>query len=152
MSDLDDEELEATRRLNGLGKIEDKMGLKEAKRQLIELKRDRQSFLKGDIDYDEVFLKDIEAIDTVLQELEKYEKQIDLEYVEKNYISKDKIRAKIEEYEKDKEKFRNYMQVAHKKDENIRYINDLRFGLNIVISSIRALQELLEEGGNDEND
>ena len=45
-------------------------------------------------------------IDTILnlikkqqKEIEEYKKQLDLDYVEENYISKDKIKAKIEELE-----------------------------------------------------
>jgi len=43
---------------------------------------------------------DIEAIDTVLKALEKFEKQLDLDYVDKNYISKDEIRKKMDNEEK----------------------------------------------------
>lgn len=35
------------------------------------------------------------AIETVLQALEEYQKQMDLDYVDENYISKDKIKEKI---------------------------------------------------------
>lgn len=48
--------------------------------------------------------KDIKAIDIILNLIEKqqnklleYEKQLDLDYVEKNYIRKDKIKEKIKE-------------------------------------------------------
>jgi len=34
--------------------------------------------------------------ETILKTLEEYEKQLDLDYVDKNYISKDEIRKKIE--------------------------------------------------------
>ncbi len=40
------------------------------------------------------------AIETVLQALEEYQKQMDLDYVDENYISKDKIKEKIEEQTK----------------------------------------------------
>ena len=39
------------------------------------------------------------AIEIVLKALEKYEKQLDLDYVDKNYISKDEVRKKIDEIE-----------------------------------------------------
>lgn len=47
--------------------------------------------------------KEVEAISTILQELDKlqkeneeYSKQMDLDYVDENFVSKDKIREKIE--------------------------------------------------------
>ena len=42
----------------------------EAIKQLEDLKIDRQSFLQNEENHDEIFKKDIEAIDTVLQALE----------------------------------------------------------------------------------
>lgn len=47
------------------------MFLSEAIKQLESLKEDRKSFLENDTEHDEIFLKDIEAIDTVLHELKK---------------------------------------------------------------------------------
>ncbi len=47
------------------------MFLNEAIEQLKDLKRDRESFLENNSEHDEIFLKDIEAIDAVLQVLEQ---------------------------------------------------------------------------------
>lgn len=52
------------------------MKLKEAIEQLKDLKRDRESFLENNKEHDNIFKKDIEAIDIVLQELEKSQKTI----------------------------------------------------------------------------
>lgn len=100
------------------------MEIKEAIKQLESLKEDRKNFLENDPEHDEIFLEDIEAIDTVLQALEKLQeenkklktknrtqKQLTervrevtteqvvstIEEFEKDYISKDKIKEKIEE-------------------------------------------------------
>ena len=75
------------------------MTIEEAKELLKEMKesamylrlyRDKKAQLK------------VEAIDTVLkalEALEEYEKQLDLDYVRENYIPKEKVREKIEEYD-----------------------------------------------------
>ena len=42
----------------------------------------------------------IDLIEKQSKEIEAYKKQLDLDYVEKNYVSKDKIKVKIEYYEK----------------------------------------------------
>ena len=46
------------------------MNLEEAKLQLLSLKEDRKSFIENDEEHDEEFLKDIQAIEIVLEELE----------------------------------------------------------------------------------
>lgn len=49
------------------------MDLKEAIKQLESLKRDRESFLIQEQEHDEIFLKDIQAIDVATEELKKLE-------------------------------------------------------------------------------
>lgn len=51
--------------------------------------------------------EDVEAIDGLLdlynkdkEKIQKYEKQLDLDYVDENFISKDKLKEKIEKYNK----------------------------------------------------
>ena len=49
--------------------------------QLADLIKDRRSFLHGDKEYDEIFLKDIEALEFAIKILtEKYEKQYEYDY------------------------------------------------------------------------
>lgn len=97
------------------------MELEEAKLQLLSLKKDRESFIQNDKDHDYIFLKDIEAIETVLQELE-------------NRIPRKKIKEKIEELKKEG----NY-----KTDDNltgrVHFINEP------CDYKLQALQELLED-------
>lgn len=69
-----------------------------------------------------------EAIETVLQVLEEYEKQLDLDYVRNNYISKDKVREKII----------NLRASCTNNSVNDIYKNQINF-------QIRILEKLLEE-------
>jgi len=78
------------------------MELSEAKEILKDMKESMEQS-KKDITIDSILkaLEDsVEAIDTVLKALEKFEKQLDLDYVDKNYISKDEIRKKMDNEEK----------------------------------------------------
>lgn len=83
------------------------MDLKEAKERIKDLYKSNSETIsivnKGKSDVKTAYKKENEAIETILQELEhlqkeneKYSKQMDLDYVDENYISKDKIREKIE--------------------------------------------------------
>ena len=54
------------------------MKLLEAKERLESLREDRKSFLENDPEHDEIFLEDIEAIDTVLQSLEDFQEEKEL--------------------------------------------------------------------------
>lgn len=49
--------------------------LEESKRQLEDLKIDRESFIIGDKENDEIYLEDIKAIETVLKELERLQEE-----------------------------------------------------------------------------
>lgn len=51
------------------------MFLSEAIKQLESLKEDRKSFLENDTEHDEIFLKDIEAIDVVLRKIDKLKRK-----------------------------------------------------------------------------
>lgn len=67
--------------------------------------------------------QDIQALENLLTRYKQLEKQIDLDYVEENYIEKSKIKEKIEEW-----------------DKSIKWANaDDRY------YAIKILQELLEE-------
>lgn len=70
--DLDDEELKATRKLNGLDKERSDKDVE----QLKDLILDRQSFLIDKKEHDEIFLKDIKAIENILAEREQDKKRI----------------------------------------------------------------------------
>lgn len=48
------------------------MSINEAIEQLKDLKLDRESFINNNTEHDNVFIKDIKAIDIVLQALEEY--------------------------------------------------------------------------------
>lgn len=144
---LDNEELEATKNRNRASK-EDLEKARQDLKDYIETdeiyqdyKRD-SNLIKSDFDW--FCVRHCEAINLVLQELDKYEKQIDLEYVENNYverkyverdyISKEKIREKIE-----------------KLKEKLSQTEGLIAGM-LIMKQILILQELLKEGENDEND
>lgn len=84
------------------------MELKEAKKQLESLREDRKSFCCGFHLDDEIYLKDIEAIDTVLQELKRLQRENEELKTERNvyrtqvnsafdkgFIHKDKIKDMI---------------------------------------------------------
>lgn len=68
----------------------------------------------------------LNLIDRLLKENEEYSKQLDLDYLDKNYILKQKVKDKIEELKKEKEEYYS----EYKIDE----LND----------KIQVLQELLE--------
>lgn len=52
------------------------------------------------LDLENSFDNILSAYERVLKENEEYSKQLDLDYVDKNYIPKQKIKAKIEELNK----------------------------------------------------
>lgn len=119
MSDLDDEELEATRRLNGVAKMSDIE--KDIKRceQLIkpehanwigisnqlaiahivdrvkEVENDLTTvYLKGYADAEEKYKTKIKDLQSKLEEANK---QLDLDYVDKNYIPVEKVKEIVKE-------------------------------------------------------
>ncbi len=82
------------------------MKLEEAKEKLLFMKSQLNELIKRNAEIDDSGIDDetASAIDTVLDELdrlqkenEEYSKQLDLDYVNKNFVRKDKIREKIEE-------------------------------------------------------
>ena len=85
----------------------DKNTLKEAKAQLLDLKKDRESFIQNDKEHDDIFLKDINAINIILQALDNFQwrNEIYIKFVKsyketlKNSIPKKKIEYKKKELE-----------------------------------------------------
>lgn len=75
-----------------------------------------------------------ECITTVLNRLEEYQKQLDLDYVDKNYIPKKKVEDKIEELEKEIIKVEQ-MNASSTKYDTIQKLDN----------QLNVLQELLEE-------
>ena len=104
------------------------MELKKAKLQLLSLKKDRESFIQNDKDHDYIFLKDIEAIETVLQELE-------------NRIPKKKIKDKIKELRQEALEVHSILIKQTKKEYDYmlyKHYLDL-------IQQIKGLRKILEE-------
>lgn len=72
--------------------------LEEAIKQLEDLKVDRESFLQKDQEHDEIYLKDIKAIETVLKKLERLQEEnrhLNI-VILKDYISKFVIKNILE--------------------------------------------------------
>jgi len=102
------------------------MELSEAKETLKNIKRccfDDEQYQKYGFMEQYIDISDVEAIDTALKALDKYEKQLDLDYVDKNYVPKEKVREKIRWYgeflEKNKtqiSKMNLYMCYSDKKE------------------------------------
>ena len=125
--DLDDEELEATRKI----KFNSLYGQTRSMNNIEILELFIKSIRSDLHDDSEDNQETANAIENLIQEnkelkeeISKYEKQLDLDYVEENYISKSKVKEKIEEL---KEKQNNSNK-------------------NIYGYGIYFLQELLEEG------
>lgn len=88
--------------------------------------------LKEDLDYiSKEKWKADEAILFLTERIEEYQKQLDLDYVEENYIAKSKLKEKIEELDKWKNKIKELLE--HYKNTGYDELEEV-------------LQELLEEG------
>ena len=72
------------------------MELDKAIKILKELRENKYYELANCWDYGE---ESKQAIDTVLNELEKYQMQLDLDYVDKNFIPKERVENKLKEFE-----------------------------------------------------
>lgn len=72
-------------------------------------------------------------IDIVLKELEKANKQLDLDYVDNNYVSKDKIKAKIKDIKRE-------LEILEKKNDCSMIYNPK----DICKAEILRLKEILE--------
>ena len=82
--------------------------MKEAQKILEELIGSKPEKLTGEAKrLFEAIMKIADERDELLEKNKEYEKQLDLDYVEENYIHKDKIKAKIEELEKDLKEYEN---------------------------------------------
>ena len=129
------------------------MKLEEAIEQLKSLKKDMKKDTKGS---EGIFMEDIEAISTILQELDRLQKnneelmneyhkrvqeRIDIEQELKDSISKDKIREKIEAWEPK-------LEETDKKEEEAQTLEGrvvLKcIGIRID-ERIKTLQDLLKE-------
>ena len=136
------------------------MDIKEAIKQLEDLKKDRLSFVIGDAEHDNIFLKDVQAIEIVLGNLEalcdmqktadrKLEnaKKVNEEHKEENGKLKEKIK-KLEETIVDYQRMycrasndRISKQKIKDKIEEIKKEENLYARTNI----IKILEELLQE-------
>jgi hypothetical protein len=134
--DLDNEELKATRKLHRLN--DDLYGDKK-------IKNDKIIAHKFAVMQQQINEKD-SRIQELEEELEKANKQLDLDYVDDNYIPKQKVKDKIEELKKEYyEILSEYGNldtdiVINVPNKNVRkYIDEL-------VIKILVLQELLEGG------
>lgn len=118
--DLDNEELRATRKLH---KINDDLYEETSDKKI---KNDRVIAHKFAVMQQQINEKD-SRIQELEEELEKANKQLDLDYVNDNYITKEKVKDKIEELKNDI------------KNGNTRYPY-------ILEHKIEVLQELLKGG------
>lgn len=123
------------------------MNLKEAIKQLESLKEDRKSFLENDAEHDEMFLKDIEAINTVLQALE--DKDLDEANIradamlDMDKIWRNKIKEKIEELKVKLEDVSNHREKSKEQEEQeeqaVLWCLEIRLD-----ERIKAYEELLK--------
>lgn len=94
------------------------MELEEAKEQLKDLINDRKSFLSGDAEHDEIYLKDIEALEIAIAELHAIQNLLD----EKN--------DEIDRLQKENEELKDIdLTIVHLKgvcDEKERWRNKIR--------------------------
>lgn len=93
--------------------------------------------LKDDIKADDIEYKHV--IEILKKENEEYSKQLDLDYVDKNYISKKKIKDEIEELKgKLKDISRRREKSKTKEEETVLWCLEIRTD-----ERIKTLQELL---------
>lgn len=94
--------------------------------------------LKDDIKADDIEYKHV--IEILKKENEEYSKQLDLDYVDKNYISKQEIKDKIEELKGKLEDISKRREKSKtKEEETVLWCLEIR-----VDERIKTLQELLE--------
>ena len=154
MSDLDEEEYLATRKLNGLDKEE---SIEEDIKQLQDLIQDRQSFLTGDEEVDEIYLKDIKAINNLINDNTR-QKQINEEHQKINA----ELREKVKELEEENLHWRGQYHLTTRKidvipkqnikdkikeikeDKESKYYDSFLEERDIEIT-VQILQELLQE-------
>ena len=133
--DLDEDELKATRELNGVGEMDEEV-TEEELRQL------EGFFNKGwCCDLDAIYNTAMKLLRLYQQEKEKvqeYEKQLDLDYVDKNYV-------KRELYEQEKEKNKKLTDKMKKLlDEQYELYNS-KDQAKTDFSVMYLLEELLNE-------
>src|SRR5574344_387468 len=96
--------------------------------------------------YDErINATDILAIETILNTLKRYDNELDLDYVDKNYISKDKIKEILEELLEIKYEIEKDINNAKFMKEDINYIKDLKWQLTRQNGKIDIIEKLLED-------
>lgn len=94
--------------------------------------------LKDDIKADDIEYKHV--IEILKKENEEYSKQLDLDYVDKNYISKQEIKDKIEELKGKLEDISKRREKSKtKEEETVLWCLEIR-----IDERIKTLQELLE--------
>lgn len=123
-----------------------------------------KKILMGLPEYQDLVSKEFEAIDTVISELvalqelldekreeiEEYQKQLDLDYVDENYISKDKIKEKLEEQTKRIDKLLEDMVDKSTGCINVSYLSkkekeELIAKRNSLVVQKATLQQVKEE-------
>ena len=100
------------------------MKLLEAKERLESLREDRKSFLENDTEHDEIFLEDIEAIDTVLQALEDFQEEKELarkSLIENSNIADERndLLLEVQKLKKENEELKDRNKIL----ENCKYAN-----------------------------
>lgn len=139
--DLDNKELRAIRRDKGLDKERSDKDVE----QLKDLILDRQSFLIDEKEHDEIFLKDIKAIENILAEREQDKKRIhELEEENKKYI----VKLTDEQYKKlvdsiRKEVKQEFEQKVKDKMEELKQLKVQLPVQHMKEAQIIVLQELL---------
>lgn len=117
--------------IDRLLKENDKLNIK------LDDKETELQILKDDIKADEIEYKHV--IEILKKENEEYSKQLDLDYVDKNYISKQKIKDEIEELKGKLEDIsRRREKSKAKEEETVLWCLEIRTD-----ERIKTLQELL---------
>lgn len=105
-----------------------------------------ENLIDGDADIE--YIKNADAVEIVLQELEhlqkeneEYSKQLDLDYVDKNFVSKDKIRELIELWKPKLEETDKREEEAKTQEERV-VLKCIGIRLD---ERIKTLQDLLKE-------
>lgn len=113
---------------------EEKKAIEFVKKRTKELKKYAKR--ENELVYDDIILNLIEKLQ---KENEEYSKQLDLDYVDKNYISKQEIKDKIEELKGKLEDISKRREKSKTKEETVLWCLEIR-----VDERIKTLQELLE--------
>ena len=140
--DLDDEELKATRRMNGSDK--NVVCIEEDIKQLEDLILDRKSFVIGDKEHDEIYIKDIQAIEHLIKAYKELEEKIRQFYNGEIYTAK-----QLKQLEENQNKYFINKEVIKEKLEELREQYKIALEENsikafILKCQIEILEKLLE--------